>query len=181
MRKSLPIQPDGAILIPKEIVEETFGKAREAVVHVRTGCLVLSPIYVDLESGRLPQILEAYHVFQSLDRVKERSFSRSGEDTVQFEGDLAVLSLSDVLLFLSASRKSGLLEVQEEARWGFFFKTGSLVYATGMEPRLGLAAHLLRRQFVTEQDLVEGLSRIEDAQADVSKQLLAISGFRTSG
>lgn len=177
MRKSLPIQPDGAILIPKEIVEETFGKAKEAVVHVRTGCLVLSPIYVDLESGRLPQILEAYYVFQSLDRIRERAFSRSGEDTVQFEGDLAVLSLSDVLLFLSASRKSGLLEVQEEGRWGFFFKAGSLVCAAGMDSRVGLAAHLLRRQFVTEQDLVEGLSRIEDAQADVPKQLLAISGL----
>jgi hypothetical protein len=177
LRKSLPIQADGSILIPREIVEGTFGKAREAVVHVRTGCLVLSPIYVDLESGRLPQILEAYHVFQSLDRIKERAFSRSGEDAVQFEGDLAVLSLSDVLLFLSASRKSGLLEVQEESRWGFFFKAGSLVCAAGMDARLGLAAHLLRRQFVTEQDLVEGLSRIEDPQADVPKQLLAISGL----
>ncbi len=180
MRKSLPIQADGSVLIPKEIVEETFGKAKEAVVHVRTGCLVLSPIYVDLESGRLPQILEAYHVFQSLGRIKERAFSRSGEDGVQFEGDLSVLSLSDVLLFLSASRKSGVLEVQEENPWGFFFKAGSLVYAAGADSRVGLAAHLIRRQFITEQDLVEGLSRIEDAQADVPKQLLALSGLTPS-
>ncbi len=177
MRKSLPIEPDGSIVVPKQLVEEVFGKAREAVLHVRTGCLVLSPIFVDMESGQLPQILARYAAFQTLDRILEGHFSRGAAENVQFEGDLSVLSLSDVFLFLSASRKTGILEVQEESRWGFFFKAGNLVYAAGSDVRLSLAAHLLRRQFVTEQDLVEGLRRLEAPGADVGRDLLAQTGL----
>lgn len=177
MRKSLPIEPDGSIVVPRQLVEEVFGKAREAVLHVRTGCIVLSPIFVDMESGQLPQILAKCAEFQDLDRILESHFTRGAVESVQFEGDLSVLSLSDVFLFLSASRKTGLLEVQEEGRWGFFFKTGNVVYAAGKDPRLGLAAHLLRRQFITEQDLVQGTRRLERPAAEASQEMLALSGL----
>ena len=118
MRKTIPIQPDGSIRISKELVEEVFGKAREAVVHTRSGCLVLSPVYIDIESGQLPQILARLHRFEALDTVMEGHFNRSDSQVVQFEGDLSVLSLNDVFLFLSASKKSGALVVQDRARWG---------------------------------------------------------------
>jgi len=177
VRKSLPIERDGSILVPPDLVEEVFGKAREAVLHIRTGCLVLSPIFVDMESGQLPQILSRHAAFQDLDKVLATNFSRGAAEAVQFEGDLSVLALSDVFLFLSASRKTGFLEVQEDARWGFFFKTGNLVFAAGKDPRLSLAAHLLRRQFVTEQDLVEGTRRLEAPGVDPLSELIGLSGL----
>lgn len=176
MRKSIPIQGDGSVLIPKEMVAEVFGKAREAVVHIRTGCLVLSPIYVDMESGNLPDTLARYHAPMALAGIFEKSFERGTRDTIQFEGDLAVLSLADVFLFLSASRKSGALVVQDEREWGFFFQNGNLVYAVCDEPRMGLAAYLLKRQFVTEQDLLEGLAAL-GGSGDPVKALAERSGM----
>lgn len=177
MRRSLPLAADGSIVIPKALVEEVFGKAREAVLHIRTGCLVLSPIFVDLESGQLPQILRRYASFQDLDRILGEHFRRGATETLQFEGDLSVLSLSDVFLFLSASRKTGVLQVQDESRWGFFFHAGNLVYAAGDDGRMSLAAHLLRRQFLTEQDLVEGMRRLEAPGADLFRELHTLAGL----
>lgn len=177
LRKSLPIQEDGSVTIPRDLVEQVFGKAREAVVHVRTGCLVLSPIYIDIESGQLPQVLASYHRFEALGTVLEKHFDRSDAQAVQFEGDLSVLSLNDVFLFLSASRKTGSLVLQQEdAQWGFFFQNGNLVYAAGNDPRVGLAAHLLKRQFLTEQDLVEGLRGMQESN-DTLKALFEVSGL----
>lgn len=177
MRRSLPLAADGSIVIPKPLVEEVFGKAREAVLHIRTGCLVLSPIFVDMESGQLPQILGKYASFQDLNHILSRHFSRGASEALQFEGDLSVLSLSDVFLFLSASRKTGVLQVQEESRWGFFLQAGNIVYAAGDDSRLGLAAHLLRRQFITEQDLVEGMRGLEQPGAEVFDTLHTMSGL----
>lgn len=166
MRKTLPIQPDGSIRLSRDIVEEVFGKAREAVVHIRSGCLILSPVYIDIESGQLPKLLTQLHGFESLDTVLEGHFNRSDSQAVQFEGDLSVLSLNDVFLFLSASKKSGALVVQDKSRWGFFFRNGNMVFAASDEPRASLAAFLLKRQFLTEQDLVQAahtLARTDDA------------------
>ena len=178
MRKSIPIRDDGTVLVPKDLVDQVFGRAREAVVHVRSGCLVLSPIYVDMESGQLPQILEEYHRFESLETVLQRHFQRADAQEVQFEGDLSVLSLNDVFLFLSASRKNGVLVVQqaERGRWGFFLQNGNLVFATGDDARACLAAYLLKRQFVTEQDLVSGLREHAEKQ-DRLKSLFEVSGL----
>ncbi len=99
MRKSLSINPDGSILIPKEIVEEVFGKAKEAVIHIRSHSLTLSPIYVDLNSGELPNILSQYFKEEKLAFIIENHFKKTSSEGIQFEGDLSVLSLSDVLLF----------------------------------------------------------------------------------
>ena len=174
--KTLSIRPDGSILLPKDLVEEVFGKAREAVVHLRTGYVVLSPIYVDMESGQVPQLLAQYHEFQDLEMVIDKYFQRVAAETVQFEGDLSVLALSDVFLFLSASKKSGVLLLQEKYRWGFFFQNGNLVYAAGEDPKGSLAAYLLRRQFLTEQDLLEG-SRFLEEQEDAQKVLLQLTSL----
>lgn len=176
MRKSIPIQGDGSVIIPKEMVSEVFGKAREAVVHIRTGCLVLSPIYVDMESGTLPGTLARFHGPLGLGALFEKGFERGTRDAIQFEGDLAVLSLADVFLFLSASRKSGALVVKEDKEWGFFFQNGNLVYAVCDEPRMGFAAHLLKRQFLTEQDLVEALQPLEKT-GDALRALFERSGL----
>lgn len=178
MRKSIPIRDDGSVLIPKDLVDQVFGRAKEAVVHVRSGCLVLSPIYVDMESGQLPQVLEEYHRFEALQTVLQRHFTRADAQEVQFEGDLSVLSLNDVFLFLSASRKNGVLLLQqaEQGRWGFFLQNGNLVFATGDDPRACLAAYLLKRQFVTEQDLVSGLREHAQNQ-DRLKALFEVSGL----
>lgn len=164
MRKTLPVQPDGSIVLPAELAQEIFGKAREAVVHVRSGCLVLSPVFVDLEAGELPALLRRYHESEVLSRVLERSFQKGTTEAVQFEGDLSVLSLSDVFLFLSASKKSGVLLVEGQTGWGCFLVNGSLVFATTEDPRHSLAAHLLRRQFLTEQDLAQGRRLLEEGQ-----------------
>ena len=176
MRKSIPIQQDGSVIISRDIVSEVFGKAREAVVHVRSGCIVLSPIYVDMESGSLPATLARYYATHSLEKILESSFVRGARESIQFEGDLAVLSLADVFLFLSASKKSGALIVEEAARWGFFFHNGNIVYAVCDDPRLAFAAYLLKRQFITEQDLVEGLKGL-DAGMDGMKVLFERSGL----
>jgi hypothetical protein len=176
VRKTIPIQPDGSIRVSKELVEEVFGKAREAVVHLRSGCLVLSPVYIDIESGQLPQLLERFHSFESLGAVMERHFSRSEAQVVQFEGDLSVLSLNDVFLFLSASKKSGALEVQDQKRCAFFFKNGNLVFAASDDARSSLAAFLLKRQFVTEQDLVQA-TRSMNQSDDALKGLFEVSGL----
>jgi hypothetical protein len=179
VRKAIPIQGDGSIVVPRELVEEVFGKAREAVVHLRSGCLVLSPIYVDIESGQVPHLLDRFHQFESLSTVQEEHFRKAEPERtgVQFEGDLSVLALSDVFLFLSASKKSGLLLVQEEAqRWGFFFQNGNLVFAAGDDPKSGLAAYLLQRQFLTEQDLIQGANLLDDKR-ETLKVLLEISGL----
>ncbi|HPA26322.1 MAG TPA: DUF4388 domain-containing protein [Acidobacteriota bacterium] len=174
MRKSLPINPDGSIIVPKDIVEEVFGKAREAVVHVRTHSLTLSPIYVDLNSGELPKVLSFYFEDERLEKILGR-FERSSEEGVQFEGDLSVLSLSDVLLFLSASKKYGCLLIDADSPWGIFFNDGHLVMVAGEDYRFGLAARLLKRQFVTEQDLVEGMRKY--GGGDKSDLLFEISGL----
>ena len=179
MRKAIPIQGDGSIVVPRELVEEVFGKAREAVVHLRSGCLVVSPVYVDIESGQVPQLLDRFHQFESLSAVQEEHFRKAEPERegVQFEGDLSVLALSDVFLFLSASKKSGLLVVQEEGqRWGFFFQNGNLVFATGDDPKSGLVAYLLQRQFLTEQDLIQGSNLLEDKRGTL-KVLLEVSGL----
>lgn len=176
MRKSIPIQGDGSVIIPREMVSEVFGKAREAVVHIRTGCLVLSPIYVDMESGTLPDTLARFHDPLGLGVIFQGAFERGTRDAIQFEGDLAVLSLADVFLFLSASRKSGALVVKEDREWGFFFQNGNLVYAICDEPRMGFAAYLLKRQFLTEQDLVEALQPL-DKTGDAQRALFDRSGM----
>ncbi len=176
LRKTIPIQPDGSIQVPREAVEEIFGKAREAVVHIRSGCLVLSPVYIDIESGQLPQMLTRFHECESLDTVMDGHFQRSGGQTVQFEGDLSVLSLNDVFLFLSASKKSGALIVQDQTKWGFFFQNGSLVFAASEEPRASLAAYLLKRQFLTEEDLVQAAKFLKNGD-DALKVLLDASGL----
>ncbi len=176
MRKAIAVRPDGSIVLPRELAEEVFGKAHEVVVHVRSGCVVLSPVYVDMESGSLPETLASFHAGESLGSVMRTHFNRSDAQSVQFEGDLSVLSLSDVFLFLSASRKTGVLFLEGETRWGFFFDNGTLVYAAADDPRSGLAAYLLRKQFVTEQDLIQHLRRIEDG-ADPLTVLCDASGL----
>jgi len=174
MRKSLPINPDGSIVVPKEIVEEVFGKAREAVVHIRAHSLTLSPIYVDLNSGELPKVLSFYFDSERLETVMSR-FEKASNEGVQFEGDLSVLTLSDVLLFLSASKKYGLLLIEADTPWGVFFNDGHLVMVAGEDYRFGLAARLLKRQFVTEQDLVEGMRM--NGGGERSDLLFEISGL----
>lgn len=176
MRKSLSINQDGSILIPKEIVEEVFGKAKEAVIHIRSHSLTLSPIYVDLNSGELPNILNQYFNEEKLSYIIENHFKRASSEGVQFEGDLSVLALSDVLLFLSASKKTGCLLIEIEKKpWGVFFHDGHLVFMAGEDYRFSLAACLLRRQILTEQDLVEGLR--ERGGNEPIKTLFAISGL----
>lgn len=176
MRKTLPVQPDGSIVLPKDLAQEVFGKAREAVVHVRSGCLVLSPVFVDLDSGDLPGLLHRYHAREALDPVIEEGFRKGAAEAVQFEGDLSVLALSDVFLFLSASKKSGVLVVEEKGRWGFFLENGSLVYATTDDPKASLSAYLLRKQFVTEQDLHQGHRLLLQGEDPLSV-LLEVSGL----
>jgi hypothetical protein len=175
MRKSLPINVDGSIIIPREIVEEVFGKASEAVIHIRSHSLTLSPIYVDLNSGELPKVLSSYFGEERLETTIAKYFERTSEEAVQFEGDLSVLSLSDVLLFLSASKKTGCLLIEEERPWGVFFSDGHLVMVAGEDYRYGLAARLLRRQFVTEQDLVEGMRK--SGKGSLTDSLFEISGL----
>ncbi len=162
MRKSIPIGDDGSITIPADLAGEVFGKAREAVVHLRSGCLIVSPVYVDLESGTLPQTLQRYFGPTSLQAIFDKHFERGMSENVQFEGDVEVLTLPDVFLFLSASKKSGALFLETQDRWGFFFSDGNLIYASNDNPRSGLAAYLLKRQFLTEQDLVEGLKLLDN-------------------
>lgn len=159
MRKSLSINSDGSILIPKEIVEEVFGKAKEAVIHIRSHSLTLSPIYIDLNSGEIPNILNRYFKEENLGFIIEKHFKKRSSEGIQFEGDLSVLSLSDVLLFLSASKKTGCLLIEAEKPWGVFFNDGHLSLIAGEDFRFSLAARLLRRQILTEQDLVEGLRK----------------------
>jgi len=175
MRKSLSINEDGSILIPKEIVEEVFGKAKEAVIHIRSHSLTLSPIYVDLNSGELPNILNQYFKEEKLGYLIENHFKKASAEGIQFEGDLSVLSLSDVLLFLSASKKTGCLLIETEKPWGVFFSDGHLVFVAGEDYRFSLAARLLRRQILTEQDLVEGLR--QSGGKEPLKTLFATSGL----
>jgi len=164
MRKSIPIQDDGSIVIPTELTGEVFGKAREAVVHLRSGCLVVSPVYVDLDSGTLPTTLARFFRAQSLDTVLEKHFQKGAAEPIQFEGELSVLALTDVFLFLSASKKTGALVIEDKERWGFFFEHGDLVFATSDQQRNGLAAYLLKRQFLTEQDLASALKLLDNDQ-----------------
>lgn len=175
MRKSIPINKDGSIVIPKEIVEEVFGKAKEAVIHIRSHSLTLSPIYIDLQSGMLPEILSKYFEEDKLSSVIENHFEKKVIEGIQFEGDLSVLSLSDVLLFLSASKKSGCLLIETEKPWGVFFLDGHIVFITGEDYKHSLAARLLRRQYITESDLVEGLRTYENKKK--REILFLISGL----
>lgn len=175
MRKSLPINEDGSILIPKDIVEEVFGKAKEAVIHIRSHSLTLSPVFVDLNSGELPKILNEYFKEEKLSFVIENNFKKTSSEGIQFEGDLSVLSLSDVLLFLSASKKTGCLFIETEKPWGVFFLDGHIVLLAGEDFRFSIASRLLRRQFVTEQDLVEGLRKGEGQKS--LQILFSVSGL----
>lgn len=175
MRKSLSINEDGSILIPKEIVEEVFGKAKEAVIHIRSHSLTLSPIYIDLNSGEIPNILNQYFQEEKLGFIIEKHFKKTSSEGIQFEGDLSVLSLSDVLLFLSASKKTGCLLIETEKPWGIFFNDGHLVLLAGEDFRFSLAARLLRRQILTEQDLVEGLRK--SGGKEPLNTLFSISGL----
>ena len=175
MRKSVSINPDGSIVIPKEIVEEVFGKSKEAVIHIRSHSITLSPIYIDLNSGEIPNILQEYFEDEKLSSILKTNFHKTSMGGVQFEGDLSVLSLSDVLLFLSASKKTGCLLIEAESPWGVFFEDGHIVLITSEDYRFSLAGRLLRRQFVTEQDLVEGIRKGENKKGiDI---LFEISGL----
>ena len=177
MKKSVRVSDDGSINIPGELAEGVFGRATEVVVSVRTGCIVLSSVYVDMDSGDIPMLLEAFHDWESLDTILEKHFERASTESVQFEGDLSVLGLSDVFLFLSASKKTGCLMLENGKRWGFFFLNGNLVYAASDDFREGLAAYFLRRHFITEQDLAQGLSLIESnpSPADVLRGVSGLS------
>ena len=95
MRKVIPILEDGSISVPSKMVGDVFGRAKEVVVHVRSGCIVISPVYVDLDSGALPKLIEAFHKWEALDTVLAEHFDRSDAEAVQFEGDLSILALSD--------------------------------------------------------------------------------------
>lgn len=175
MRKAISINPDGSILIPKEIVEEVFGKSKEAILHIRSHSLTLSPIYVDLNSGEIPNILNTYFKDERLSYILENHFKKTSTEGVQFEGDLSVLSFSDVLLFLSASKKTGCLLIEKELPSAIFFEDGHLLLIATEDYRFSFAGWLLRRQFVTEQDLVEGLRKGENRKA--SQILFEISGL----
>ncbi len=176
VRKVIPILEDGSISVPSKMVGDVFGRAKEVVVHVRSGCIVLSPIYVDLDSGALPQLIEAFHKWEALNTVLTEHFDRSDAEAVQFEGDLSILALSDVFLFLSASKKTGVLLLDGDTRWGFFFDNGSLVHAAVADAREGLAAYLLRRRFISEQDLAQSLDLL-GRNPDGGAVLKGVSGL----
>lgn len=176
MEKTVRVSDDGTIKIPSEIAEGVFGRATEVVVHVKTGCIVLSSVYVDMDSGELPLLLETFHDWENLDTILENHFERISAESVQFEGDLSVLGLSDVFLFLSASKKTGCLMLENKKRWGFFFLNGNLVYAASDDFREGLAAYFLRRHFITEQDLSQGSSLIE-SNPSPAEILRGVSGL----
>ena len=163
-------------MVPPELTGEVFGKAREAVVHLRSGCLVVSPVYVDLESGTLPTTLARFFQAQSLDTVLAKHFEKGAAEPIQFEGELSVLALTDVFLFLSASKKTGALVIEDKERWGFFFEHGDLVFATSDQQRNGLAAYLLKRQFLTEQDLASALKLLDNEQEPLAA-LQEVSGL----
>lgn len=67
-------------------------------------------------------------------------------------GDVAAFRLADVLTFLSNTRKSGTLTVQNDGREArLFFEDGALVYAGSNQESFRLGSILLRRKMITPE------------------------------
>lgn len=76
------------------------------------------------------------------------------------QGNLAVFRLPDVLNFLSASRRSGMLRVTSGAREAsLHFREGALVYASSNQEHFRLGAILLRTRKITpaQRDHIDAL------------------------
>ena len=158
MRKSLAIGADGQIIIPAEMVRELAGNAREVMLEQRDSCIILSPLKVNLGAGNLPQLLAGFHGGEMIDALLEQRFKRGSAGPAQFQGDLEVLALNDVIMFIAASRKSGALVLDLQPRRAIFFVGGNIIFTTSDAPDAGFAAFLLRRQQIHEADLAAGLS-----------------------
>lgn len=157
MRKPLGLNADGSVTVPAEMVRDLVGAARELILEQRDSCIILSPLKVSLQGGNLPKLLAAYHEPESIDTVLEKRFKRSGEGKAQFQGDLEVLALNDVIMFISASRKSGALLMDVEPQRALFFQGGNIISALAAGVEHSFAAFLLRRHQITESDLGAGL------------------------
>lgn len=79
-------------------------------------------------------------------------------------GDVAAFRLADVLTFLSNTRKSGTLTVENDGRSAqLFFEDGALVYAGSNQESFRLGSILLRRKMITaeQRDRIDELMQRE--------------------
>ena len=72
--------------------------------------------------------------------------------TTALQGSLDGFKLPDVLAFLNATKKTGMLTVTSDDREAYvFFRSGSVVYAAGNQVSLRLGSILLRKKKITRQ------------------------------
>jgi hypothetical protein len=72
--------------------------------------------------------------------------------TTALQGSLDGFKLPDVLAFLNATKKTGMLTVTSDDREAYvFFRSGSVVYAAGSQVSLRLGSILLRKKKITRQ------------------------------
>src|SRR5262245_4659971 len=125
MRKPLALNSDGSVTVPPDLVRELVGAAKEVILEQRDSCIILSPLKVSFAGGNLPKLLTASHEPESLSTILEKRFKRGSTGPAQFQGDLEVLALNDVIMFVAASRKSGALVLELEPRRAIFFVGGT--------------------------------------------------------
>jgi len=70
--------------------------------------------------------------------------------TTALQGSLDGFKLPDLLAFLNATKKTGMLTVTSDDREAYvFFRSGSVVYAAGNQVSLRLGSILLRKKKIT--------------------------------
>ncbi len=176
MRKTLPIDADGRVVIPAELVRELAGNGRELMLEQRDSCILLTPLKISLTGGKLPELLAAFHESEKQETLLESAFTRGSTGPAQFQGDLEVLALNDVMMFLSASKKSGALVLDVDPPRAIFFVQGMIVFAVTADPGSCFAAFLLRRRQATESDLGGALHDQGDPYAALHAHLRMAPG-----
>src|SRR2546428_2793381 len=85
-------------------------------------------------------------------RAEQDYNRRDPMSTTALQGSLDGFKLPDVLAFLNATKKTGMLTVTSDDREAYvFFRSGSVVYAAGNQVSLRLGSILLRKKKITRQ------------------------------
>ncbi len=172
------IDDEGRVLIPEDVIHDRLINPGEKYkLSIADGYFILSKIEekrkeTDEFSEKDIELREKIGKFLEM-MVSAVHISAEEKSKIQFKGDVATVGISDILMFLNAAKKTGVLFLElEKCKKVFFMVNGEIYIALSTKPEEHLLEMFKKRKKISKMLVDKILKHAEEENKDINTIIL---------
>ncbi len=172
------VDNEGRVMIPEEIMQDRLINPGEKYkLSVADGYFILLKMEekrkeTDELSEKDIELREKIGKFLEM-MVSAVHISAEEKSKIQFKGDIATVGISDILMFLNAAKKTGVLFLElEKAKKVFFMVSGEIYIALSTKPEEHLLEMFKKRKKISRMLVDKIQKQAEEENKDINTVIL---------